>query len=76
MHTSIVTVLHPMLKNDTAAPVSANKYNQTFAIEQYREDGNIMTYFVANSAGNKNNWIKTIENILYTRKIHKRYQES
>ena len=68
---SIVTVLHPTLNNDTTAPVSVNKYNQAFAIEQYREDGNIMTYFVANSAGSKNDWIKTIENILQEKSIKK-----
>ena len=60
-----------MLNNDATAPVSVNKYNQAFAIEQYREDGNIMTYFVANSAGSKNDWIKTIENILQEKSIKK-----
>lgn len=68
---SIVTVLHPTLKKGTTAPVSTTKYNQAFAIEQYREDGNIMTYFVADSASSKNDWIKTIESILQENSLKK-----
>ena len=45
---SIIAVLHSTLKSDMEAPISTNKINQAFAIEQFREDGNIMTYFVYN----------------------------
>ena len=70
-NSSIITVLHSTLQADTTAPVSTTKINQAFAIEQFREDGNVATYFVADSVGSKKDWISTIESILQEKSIMK-----
>lgn len=68
---SIVTVLHPTLKGDSAAPVSTTNINQAFAMEQFREDGDIVTYFVADNPGSKKEWIKTLEGVLQDKSTSK-----
>ena len=70
-NTSIITVLHSTLKKDTSAPVSTTKISQAFAIEQFREDGNIMTYFVADNANSKKEWIRVLESVLQEKCIKK-----
>ena len=50
-------------------PVS--KTNQAFAIEQFREDGDIMTYFVADSVSGKKEWINVLESILQAKSVRK-----
>lgn len=70
-NTSIITVLHSTLKSNTAAPVSTAKINQTFAIEQFREDGDIFTYFVADTASGKQDWIEALENVLQEQLVRK-----
>lgn len=65
---TIITVLHATLKSGMT-PVS--KTNQTFAIEQFREDGDIMTYFVADSVSGKKEWIDVLESILQAKSIRK-----
>ena len=61
---SIITVLHSTLKSDTAAPVSTTKINHAFAIKQFREDSDIVTYFVADTASSKKDWVKVLESAL------------
>ena len=68
---SIVTVLHPTLKSDTTAPVSTTNINQAFAIEQFREDGDIVTYFVADNPSSKKEWIKALEGVLQDKSAKK-----
>ena len=71
-NTSVITVLHATLKSDvTKDPVSTTKINQAFAIEQLREDGDVMTYFVADSAGSKKDWIDVLEGILQEKSVKK-----
>ena len=53
------------------APISTDKINQAFAIEQFREDGDIMTYFVTDSAGSKKDWTSVLENILQEKSVKK-----
>ena len=53
------------------APISTNKINQAFAIEQFREDDDIMTYFVADSAGSKKEWTGALESILQEKSVRK-----
>ena len=53
------------------APISTNKINQAFAIEQFREDGDIMTYFVTDSAGSRKDWTSVLESILQEKSIKK-----
>ena len=66
---SIITVLHATLKSDTTTPVS--KINEAFAIEQFREDGDIMTYFVADSVSSKKDWIGVLESVLQEKSVKK-----
>ena len=68
---SIVTILHSTLKSDMEAPISTNKINQAFSIEQFRQDGDIMTYFVADSAGSKKEWTGALESILQEKSVRK-----
>ena len=74
----IITVLHSTLKSDTKAPVSTTKISQAFAVEQFREDGDIVTYFVADNANSKKEWIMVLESVLQektTRKASKNLKE-
>ena len=68
---SVITVLHSTLKTDVEAPISTNKINHGVVIEQFREDGNIMTYFVTDSAGNKQEWAGLLESILQEKSLNK-----
>ena len=61
---SIITVLHSTLKGGAAVPVSTTNINRAFAIEQFREDGDIVTYFVADNCSSKKEWITALEVIL------------
>ena len=45
--------------------------NQAFAIEQFREDGDVMTYFVADSVSSKKEWINVLESILKAKSVRK-----
>ena len=66
---SIITVLHATLKSNTTTPVS--KINEAFAIEQFREDGDIMTYFVVDSVSSKKDWIDVLESVLQEKSVKK-----
>ena len=61
---SIITVLYSTLKGGAAAPVSTTNINSAFAIEQFRENGNIVFYFVADNSSSKKEWITALEVIL------------
>ena len=61
---SIITVLHSTLKGGAAAPISTTNINRAFAIEQFREDGDIVTYFVADNSSSKKEWITALEIVL------------
>ena len=57
-------MLHSTLKGSAAAPFSTANINQAFAIEQFREDGEIIAYFVADNSNSKKEWIKALEVVL------------
>ena len=68
---SIITVLHSTLKGSVAVPVSTTNINRAFALEQFREDGDIVTYFVADNSSSKKEWITALEIVLLDKSSRK-----
>ena len=60
--------LHSTLKGGAAAPVSTTNINRAFAIEQFREDSDIVSYFVIDNSRSKKEWMKPLEVVFFKMK--------
>jgi len=68
---SIATVLHSSVKKAIGLALPSNKYGLLFAIQQYTDSGETMTYFVPESANAKKEWIGVLESVLEDKTVKK-----
>ncbi|XP_065891841.1 citron Rho-interacting kinase-like isoform X2 [Dysidea avara] len=68
---SIATVLHTSVKKALGLTVPSNKHSLLFALQQYSDGGENMTYFVPESAEAKKEWISVLESVLEDKTVKK-----
>jgi len=68
---SIATVLHSSVKKAIGLTLPSNKYSLLFALQQYSDSGETMTYFVPESANAKKEWISVLESVLEDKTVKK-----
>lgn len=61
---SIATVLHSKVKKAAGITLPSNKHSLLFAIQQFTDSGENITYFVPESAEVKKEWLSVLESVL------------